>query len=101
MIFKPAKLKHDEWAVRAELGRKGLTFKGMAAESGFSASTLRAALMKPSSQANLFIAKALGIPAHELWPDWFDHDDELIPAKIRIKLSKLRVANASHESRVA
>ncbi len=101
MIFRPAKLKHDEWAVRAELGRQGLTFKAMAAESGFTASTLRAALVKPSSQANLYIAKALKIPAHELWPDWFDDDDELIPAKIRTKLSRLRRANASLESRVA
>jgi Ner family transcriptional regulator len=101
MILKPQKLKHDNWAIRAELGRRGFTFRKMAEESGFSASSLRAALNKPSIQVNFFIAKTLGIPAHELWPDWFDHDDELIPAKYRLKLSKLRRLNASLESRVA
>jgi Ner family transcriptional regulator len=101
MILRPAKQKHDGWAVRAELGRRGLTFKAMAVESGFSASTLRAALVKPSSHANLFIAKSLGISAHELWPDWFFEDGELIPAKLRKKLSRYRSENASPESRVA
>ena len=95
------KMKWDEWAIRAELKRRGLTFNRLAENSGISPHSLRASFRKPNSKVSVFIAKSLGIPAHELWPDWFDHDDELIPAKYRIKLSKLRAANASHESRVA
>ncbi len=101
MILKPSKQKYDEYAIRAELGRNGKTFKSMSEESGIDQKAFSAAFVKPSTKVNLFIAKTLGIPAHELWPDWFDHDDELIPAKYRIKLSKLRRLNASPESRVA
>lgn len=101
MLLKLQKAKWDEWAIKAELRRKGLRFKLMAGESGFSASTLRAALSKPSTNVNRFLAGKLGIPTHELWPDWFDADGELIPAKYRRKLSRLRSDSASHESRAA
>lgn len=101
MILKLQKAKWDEWAIKAELRRRGYRFKVMAAESGFSASSLRAALTKPSTNVNRFIANTLGVPLHELWPDWFDADGELIPAKYRRKLSRQRLALASHESRAA
>lgn len=98
MLLKPKKPRMDEWAIRAELGRRGFTFNKMAVESGFSASSLRAALVKPSTKVNLFIASKLGIEAHELWPDWFDADGDLIPAKYRRKLSRARQQMASPES---
>jgi lambda repressor-like predicted transcriptional regulator len=101
VILKPLKLKYDEWAIRAELGRRGLTFKAMAAESGIDPKAFSAAFVKPSTKVNRFIAKSLGICAHELWPDWFDADDELIPARYRRKLNRLRRQDASPESRVA
>ncbi len=97
MLLKPKKAKHDEWAIRAEIRRRGHTFKKLAKESGFSASSLRAALVKPSTKVNLFIAQTLGIPAHELWPDWFDVDGDLIPVKYRLKLSRARQQMASPE----
>lgn len=101
MLLKLQKAKWDEWAIKAELRRKGFRFKLMAEESGFSASTLRAALSKPSTNVNRYIATKLGVSTHELWPDWFDSDGELIPAKYRRKLSALRGVSASHESRAA
>lgn len=101
MLLKLQKQKWDEWAIRAELRRRGFRFKDMAKESGFSASSLRGALSKPSTNVNRYIANILGVPTHELWPDWFDEDGELIPAKIRTKLSRLRSLSASHESRAA
>lgn len=98
MILKLRKARLDEWGIRAELRRRGKTFNVMAAESGFSASSLRAALVKPSTRVNLYLATVLGIPAHELWPDWFDEEGELIPAKWRRKLSRERHRRASPES---
>ena len=99
MFSKPA--KWDQWAIRAELHRRGLRFVSMAEESGVSASTLRAALVKPSLRANRFIADRLSIQIHELWPDWFYSDGELIPLKHRKRLSRQRQLAASQSSRVA
>lgn len=101
MIFKPQKMRMDEWAIRAELKRRGKTFDGMAAESGLAASTLRSALKVPSSKANAFIALTLGQPLNELWPDWYDHDGDLIPIKIRKKLSRMRRESASQNRTIA
>lgn len=98
--IKPPKL--DEWAIKAELYRRGFTFNHMAAESGLSAKYFSAALKKPLPKANQFIAQKLGIPLHELWPFWFDADGDLIPAKYRRKLSSQRENLASpHFSRRA
>lgn len=101
MILKLQKAKWDEWAIKAELRRRDLRFKAMAEDSGFSTSTLRAALNKPSTNVNRYIANLLGVPTHELWPDWFDADGELIPARYRRKLSALRTTCASRESHAA
>lgn len=97
ILLKPQKPKHDEWAIRAELRRRGHTFQKLADASGFTASSIRAALVKPSTKVNLFIASTLGIPANELWPDWFDADGDLIPVKYRLKLSRARQRMASPE----
>jgi Ner family transcriptional regulator len=51
----------------------------------YAESTLRAALQKPRTPANRIIAKFLGVPMHELWPQWFDRSGRLLvrsdPAK--------------------
>lgn len=101
MILKLKPLKHDEWGIRAELGRRGFTFRKLSEESGISTKSLSTALKRPLPRANAFIAKKLGMSVHELWPDWFDADIGLIPAKIRKTLSTRRREMASHESRVA
>lgn len=97
MLFKLRQMKWDEWAIRAELRRKGFTFNKLATESGLAAKSFSACLSKPSTKANLFIADKLNIPAHDLWPDWFDADGDLIPVKYRLKLSRARQRMASPE----
>jgi lambda repressor-like predicted transcriptional regulator len=101
MIIKPSKQRYDEFAIRAELRRRGLTFKVMSDVSGIDVKAFSAAFVKPSKKVNEFIAKSLGIPTHELWPDWFDHDGDLVPALYRKKLSKMRSALSNLESQVA
>ncbi len=100
MILKPSKEKYDEYAIRAELGRRGITFKSMAKVSGIDVKAFSAAFVKPSTKVNNFIAKSLGISTHELWPNWFDDEGELIPAKYRRRLSRLRGTSSNLESRV-
>jgi lambda repressor-like predicted transcriptional regulator len=101
MLLKPKPPKLDEWAIRAELRRKGWTFNRLAEESGFAAKSFSAAFKKPSVKVNAYMASVLGIPTHELWPFWFDHDGELIPARYRRKLSRLRQPMASQETQAA
>ena len=102
MILRtPPKAKLDEWAIKAELQRRGFSFNKLAQESGFAAKSFSAALKKPSVKVNAYMARVIGIPVHELWPFWFDADGDLIPARYRRKLSRQRHANASHESQVA
>jgi Ner family transcriptional regulator len=96
--IQPKLAKWDQWAIRAQLRRRGHTFQKLAAESGFAASTLSAALIRPSTRVNRFIASKLGITPHELWPDWFYEDGDLIPARHRQKLSRKRQQMASPQS---
>lgn len=98
MLLNPKPPKLDEWAIRAELRRRGWTFNRLAEESGFAPKSFSAAFSKPSVKINTYMANVLGIPVHELWPYWFDADGDLIPAKYRRKLSRQRQSLASHES---
>lgn len=101
MIIKPKPPKMDEFAIRAELYRKGWTFTELAKESGFDARSFSAAFFKPSVKINTYMATVLGIPVWELWPYWFHDDGTLIPAVYRRKLSTLKARNVSHELDVA
>ena len=101
MIFKAGKEKWDEWAIRAELKRRGLSFRAMALESGQSASSLRAGLVKPSTNVNHFIAAKLDIPIHELWPSWYFSDGKLIPLEMRKRLKPGTPRESSPETRAA
>lgn len=91
----------DQHAIKAEIRRRGQTLEGLAREAGVSGSFMRRAFRIPSTRTNRVIAMFLEIPVHVLWPDWFDDDGDLIPAKSRRKLSRRRLAMASHESRAA
>lgn len=43
--------------------------------------TLSWALVKPHARANKAIADFLGVPLHELWPQWFDAEGKLISTR--------------------
>lgn len=51
---------------------KGATLAGLARRHGFSESYLRNALMRPLYRGEQIIARFIGIPAHEIWPDRYD-----------------------------
>lgn len=62
----------DRHAIRAEIHRRGSTLTNIALDNGLGASSCRVALLTPSPAANRAISDFLGVPLHELWPDWFD-----------------------------
>ncbi len=97
----PRKSKWDQFAIKAEIRRRGHTLESLAKDFGLSGSFLRRVFRNPSTRANGLIAQFLDVPVHELWPDWFDLDGEMKPAKYRRKLSRLRADSASRESRAA
>lgn len=91
----------DQFAIKAEIRRRGKTLEALAKEAGVSGSFMRRAFRVPSTRTNNVIAQFLNVPTHVLWPDWFDLDGDLIPARYRRKLSRQRLAKASQESRAA
>ena len=97
MIPKPKPAKMDEFAIFAEIRRRGFNFQVMAKESGIDAKRFSAALKRPDGKANSFIAAKLGMTTHELWPHWYDPDGDLLPPKYRKRFSSAAAAKASQE----
>ncbi len=56
----------------AAVKKAGTNLRQLALSSGFGESTLRAALHKQHPRAQRLIAKTIGKPVHEIWPQWFD-----------------------------
>lgn len=65
----------------AALRKQGLTLTALGQANGKAASSLSAALLKPSRGCNQIIANKIGVPLHELWPEWFNTSGCLIVDK--------------------
>jgi Ner family transcriptional regulator len=61
----------------AAIHKKGMSLSRLGARNHLADSTLRAALKKPRTPSNRIIASFLGVPMHELWPQWFDRHGRL------------------------
>ena len=92
-MLKLKKAVWDQYAIKAEIRRRGKTLTALAKDNGYSPSFLRASFIKPSTNVNRVIAQFVQVPLQELWPDWFDADGELIPARYRRKLSRQRAGD--------
>lgn len=89
-MSKPKRIREwDEYAIKAEIRRRGATLTSLAKATGLAPSTFRAAFKKPSPGANRAMAQYLGLPVQTLWPFWFDADGELIPARRRNSTHKI------------
>jgi Ner family transcriptional regulator len=75
----------DRIDIIAAIHKRGMTLSRLGRKHGLADSTLRAALQNPRTPSNRIIAAFLGVPMHELWPQWFDEAGQLIaqrdPAK--------------------
>lgn len=62
----------------AAVRKRGSNLRQLSIANGKAESTLRAALLKPRTPSNQIIAAFIGVPMHELWPQWFDRAGRLI-----------------------
>jgi Ner family transcriptional regulator len=62
----------DKHAIKAEIHRRGATLTQIALDHGLGSCSCRVGLIQPMPAANRAIAAFLGVPLHELWPDWYD-----------------------------
>lgn len=70
--------------VIAEIRKSGTTLAALSRENGFKDRSLRTALSKRWPRGNAIIASHLGVSRHQIWPDWYGLDDELLPLRKRM-----------------
>lgn len=74
----PLKAWHQQ-DILAELRKRGTTVAALSRENGLSAGTFRTGFYRRYPKAQLAISGAIGVPVHELWPDWYEADGSLKP----------------------
>ena len=72
----------------AAVKKKGTNLSQLSLANGFGESTLRAALKKPHPRAQRLIAETIGVPMHQIWPQWFDASGQRIGSGSRSRSSK-------------
>ncbi len=81
----------------AAVRKKGSSLVKIAGELDLTRSAASRALIIPHTRVNRAIAAVIGVPAHEIWPDWFDAAGRRIRARSpRLRLSPTtRVSESS------
>lgn len=69
---------------------RGATITQLSRDAGFERRTLHTSLYKRHPRAHAIIARFLKVSRHELWPDWYGPNDELLPLKAVVKTSARR-----------
>ena len=67
--------------IKAAVRKRGVTLTQLALSAGLAESTCRNALIRPTPSGNRAIAAFLGLPLHELWPQWFGPDGSRLTAR--------------------
>jgi|SRR5471030_2328182 len=80
--------------VVAALHKKGWSLRELSRQSGLNAGTLKSALDRPYRKAEEIIASAIGVAAHEIWPQRYEKRD-FAPVLPRPARSATRVAEAA------
>lgn len=77
----------DKHEIKAAIGRKGQTLKGLGLAYGVNPTLIRMTLnrSKPNTKADQAISDFLGVPLHVLWPERYDDRGHRL-----VKLSPLR-----------
>jgi Ner family transcriptional regulator len=73
MPFTPPSCRvwHPE-DIKAEVRKRGGNLTRVAREAGLAGVSGRVAFLMPVPAANRAIARFIGVPVNELWPQWFD-----------------------------
>ncbi|MGX7745888.1 helix-turn-helix domain-containing protein [Rhodopseudomonas parapalustris] len=84
----------DRFSIKAEIQRRGETLTGLAIDAGLEDSACRVALVRRNFRGEEVIAKFLGIPVEELWPDRYKAPKRKTIAERRRLASQKRAAGA-------
>lgn len=76
---------------------RGSTIAALSRDVGYGQRTLHAALYKRHPRAHAVIARFLDVSRHDLWPDWYGPNDELLPLKATVKASGRRRRKAARK----
>ncbi|CAO4163664.1 helix-turn-helix domain-containing protein [Methylorubrum zatmanii] len=63
----------------AAVRKSGTTLAALSRENGFNSRSLNSALTKRWPRGNAIIASHLKTTRHQIWPNWFGPNDELLP----------------------
>lgn len=64
----------------AEVRKTGSSIAALSRDNGYKSRTLQICIQKKRwPRGNAIIARHLGVSRHELWPDWYGPNDELLP----------------------
>lgn len=78
---------HRDWHsadIIAALHKRRTSLAAVSRAAGLSSSTLANALTRPWPKGELLIAEAIGMKAHEIWPNrYFDLKGTLIERRVR------------------
>lgn len=69
--------------IKAAVYKSGTNLRDLSVASGFTPSLLSQSLSSPIPVANKVIADRVGSTVHELWPQWFYPNGDVIPARER------------------
>ncbi len=67
--------------IKALIHKRGSTLRQISLEAGLCMDGGSIGLHRPIPTVNKAIAEFLGIPAHDLWPDWYDPEGNRIYAR--------------------
>lgn len=85
--------------IKAAIRKKGETLYSLARKNGLSKHAISVSLITPLPAAHRAVAAFLGVPVHELWPDWYDESGKRITKRSPLKTSPK--AHASHSKKGA
>ncbi len=85
--------------IMAAVRKGGSTLAGLGRATGLARATMVWALVRPHVRANRAIADFLGVPLNELWPQWFDADDNLISTRPLPRPAVKHISAMTYESR--
>lgn len=82
-----SKFQRTDWHqadIIAALRKKGTTLAATSRAAGLSSSTLANALNRPWPKGEMLIAKAIGVPAAQIWPSrYYDGNGKVIIKTLR------------------
>lgn len=94
MLPKPP---HRE-EIKAAIRMHGETLISLSRKSGLARDSVAVCLKRPLPSANRAVANLLGIPLHQLWPQWYDASGKRIPLRSTYKHSAKRPQRHSKKS---